>query len=96
MDFLDIKKQTTKVTNKRYRGFYGAPKTAQNKYNQHEELFFAQRAKKASAKCQSSPQELEVSLRSGLYLLVTLKAARKKKIDFLNFYISLCSLTSKF
>ena len=58
---------------------------AQNKYKQREELFFAQRAKKASAKCQSSPQELEVSLRSGLYLLVTLKAARKKKNRFFKF-----------
>ena len=32
--------------------------------------FFARRAKKASAEGQSPPQELEVSPRSGLYLLV--------------------------
>ena len=32
--------------------------------------FFAQRAKKALAEGQSPPQELEVSPRSGLYLLV--------------------------
>ena len=33
-------------------------------------LFFARRAKKALVKGQSPPQELEVSQRSGLYLLV--------------------------
>ena len=35
--FFGYKKKTTKVTNKRYRGFYGAPKMAQNKYKQREE-----------------------------------------------------------
>ena len=40
--------------------------------------FFARRAKKASAEGQSPPQELEVSPRSGLYLLVYI--GRKKLI----------------
>ena len=35
--------------------------------------FFARMAKKASAKGRSPPQELEVSPRSGLYLLVYMK-----------------------
>ena len=35
--------------------------------------FFARRAKKASAEGRSPPQELEVSPRSGLYLLVYFK-----------------------
>ena len=40
---------------------------------QHKKLvFFYQWAKKASADCRSPPQELEVSPRSGLYLLVAL------------------------
>ena len=40
--------------------------------------FFCPKGKKASAESQSPPQELEVSPRSGLYLLVALyrKAAR--------------------
>ena len=37
--------------------------------------FFYRRAKKASAVGRSPPQELEVSTRSGLYLLVSLKTA---------------------
>ena len=35
-------------------------------------FFFARRAKKASAECQSPPQELEVGPRSGPYLLVNI------------------------
>ena len=42
--------------------------------------FFARRAKKASAEGRSSPQELEVSPRSGLYLLVKLH----KEVDHKN------------
>ena len=43
---------------------------AQNRHKQREKLFFDKWAKKAPAKGQSPPQELEVSLRGGLYLLV--------------------------
>ena len=39
--------------------------------------FFARRAKKASAKDRSSPQELEVGPRSGPYLLVSIKWSYK-------------------
>ena len=42
--------------------------------------FFAGRAKKASAKGRSPPHELEVSPRSGLYLLVTLYNSFEKFI----------------
>ena len=45
------------------------PKISKN----HEKPFFAQRVKIALAVGQSPPQELEVSLRSGQYLLVCLK-----------------------
>ena len=41
--------------------------------------FFERRAKKSSVEGQSPPQELEVSPRSGLYLLVALKP--KKILD---------------
>ena len=45
--------------------------------NSIKSSFFARRAKKASAEGRSPPQELEVGLRSGPYLLVCFK---EKKI----------------
>ena len=47
------------------------PKMGQNRIISS---FLAQRAKKASAEGQSSPQELEVGPRSGPYLLVTFES----------------------
>ena len=52
--------------------------TAHQKYhkisiNSVKKVFFAQRAKQTLVKGQIPPQELEVSPRSGLYLLVLLK-----------------------
>ena len=59
--------KVTKVTT----GHQKLPKMGQNSIISP---FFARRAKKASAEGRSPPQELEVSPRSGLYLLVTPKA----------------------
>ena len=42
-------------------------------------FFFAQRAKKGLAAGPSPPQELEVGLRSGLYLLVIIKHCENRK-----------------
>ena len=55
--------KVTKVTT----GHQKLPKMGQNSIISS---FFARRAKKASAEGRSPPQELEVSPRSGLYLLV--------------------------
>ena len=44
--------------------------------------FFAQRVKKASVEGQSPPQELEISPRSGPYLLVTFNLKFKQKSPF--------------
>ena len=44
-------------------------KNGKNGPKQHNKVFFAQRAKKASAEGPSPPQELEVGPRSGPYLL---------------------------
>ena len=46
------------------------PKMSKNGPKQHNKRFFARKAKKASAKGQSPPQELEVGQRSRPYLLV--------------------------
>ena len=73
--FLLISHKVTKVTTKNYQGYYWKPKMDKNGPKQHNKIFFAQRAKKASAKGQSPPQELEVGLRSGPYLLVLLNLA---------------------
>ena len=63
--------KVTKVPTKHFGGYYWTPKMALNKHKQHEKLsFFARRAKKALAKRWSPSQELEVSPRSRLYLLV--------------------------
>ena len=66
--------KVTEVTTKSYQGYYWTPKNAKNGPKQHNKLFFARRAKKASAKGRSPPQELEVGPRSGPYLLVLFKA----------------------
>ena len=68
--FFFVSFKVTKVTTKCYHGYYWTPTIAKNGPKQHKELFFARRAKKASAQGRSPPQELEVGLRSGLYLLV--------------------------
>ena len=41
--------KVTKVTTKCYHGYYWTPKIAKNGPKQHKKLFFARRAKKASA-----------------------------------------------
>ena len=51
-------------------GHQKSPKMGQNSI---KSSFFARRAKKASAKGRSPPQELEVGPRSGPYLLVNNK-----------------------
>ena len=61
----------TNVTTKNYQGYYWTPKIAKNGPKQHNRLFFARKAKKASAEAQSPPQELEIGPRSGPYLLVS-------------------------
>ena len=48
-------------------------KNGKNGPKQHNKVFFAQMAKKASAEGRSPPQELEEGPRSGLYLLVPIK-----------------------
>ena len=58
--------KVTKVTT----GHQKLPKMGQNSIISS---FFARRAKNASAEGRSPPQELEVSPRSGLYLLVVVK-----------------------
>ena len=65
--------KVTKVTT----GHQKLPKMGQNSIIIS---FFARRAKKASAEGQSPPQELEVSPRSGLYLLVVDKRWTIKEI----------------
>ena len=50
--------------------YYWTPQSTKMGQNSIKSNFFAQRAKKASAKGQSPPQELEVGPRSGPYLLV--------------------------
>ena len=59
----------TKVTT----GHQKSPKMGQNSIISS---FFARRAKKASAKGRSPPQELEVGPRSGPYFLVVLNMTR--------------------
>ena len=85
--------KVTKVTIKSYQGYYWTPKIAKNGPKQHNKLFFARRAKKASAEGRSPPQELEVSPRSGLYLLVVLKVTyffwNQQKQIVLHFNINL-------
>ena len=71
--FFGISFKVTNVTTKSYQGYYWTPKIAKNGPKQHNKLFFARRAKKASAEGRSPPQELEVGPRSGPYLLVILK-----------------------
>ena len=51
----------TNVTTKCYHGYYWTPKMGQNSI---KSSFFARRAKKASAKGRSPPQELEALPRS--------------------------------
>ena len=70
--FLGVSFKVTKVTTKCYSGYYWTPKIAKKgpKQQQQKNSFFARRAKKASAESHSPPQELEVGLRSGPYLLV--------------------------
>ena len=58
----------TKVTTKSYQGYYWTPKNAKNGPKQHNKPFFCPKGKKSLGR--SPPQELEVSPRSGLYLLV--------------------------
>ena len=58
--FFGIPFKVNKVTTKSYQGYYWASKIAKNGPKQHKKLFFSWRAKKASAKGRSPPQELEV------------------------------------
>ena len=76
LGFFRIPFKFTNVTTKSYDGYYRTPKIAKKGLKQHNKVFFAQRAKKDSAKGRSSPQELEVGPRSGLYLLVFYKTQK--------------------
>ena len=69
LDFFGFLGFFFKVTNVT-TGHQKLPKMGQNSIIS---FFFARRAKKTSAEGRSPPQELEVSPRSGLYLLVLLK-----------------------
>ena len=63
--------KVTKVLTKIYHGYYWAPKNAKNGPKQHNKLFFwPEGQKNTSGKGPSPPQQLEVSPRNGLYLLV--------------------------
>ena len=66
--FFGIPFKVTNVTTKSYQGYYWTPKNAKNGPKQHNNLFFCPKGKKSLGR--SPPQELEVSPRSGLYLLV--------------------------
>ena len=66
--FTGIPFKVTKVTTTSYQGYYWTPKNGQKSIISS---IFDQRAKKASAKGQSPPQELEVGPCSGPYLLVS-------------------------
>ena len=79
--FFGISFKVTKVTNKSYQGYYWTPKIAKNGPKQQNKLFFARRAKNASAKGRSPPQELEVGPRSGPYLQVMLMKGIPKKLN---------------
>ena len=70
---LGITFKVTMVTTKSHQGYYWTPKIDKNGPTQQNMLFFAQMAKKAWAEGQSPPQELEVGLHSGPYLLVFMK-----------------------
>ena len=68
--FFGISFKVTNVTTKSYQGYYWTPKIAKNGPKQHNKLFFARRAKKASDEGRNPPQELEIGPRSGPYVLV--------------------------
>ena len=68
--FFGIPFKVTKVTTKAYQGYYWTPKIAKIGPKQNNKLFFCPKGQKSL--CQSPPQELEVGLRSGRYLLVLL------------------------
>jgi hypothetical protein len=69
--FFGIPFKVTKVTTKSYQGYYLTPKSAKVGPKQHNRLFFARKAKKASTEAQSPSQELEIGTRSGPSLLVS-------------------------
>ena len=67
---FEISFKVTKITSKSYQGYYLTPKVAKNGPKQHIKFFFP--PKKSSVKGRSPLQELEVGLRSGPYLLVSI------------------------
>ena len=71
--FFGILVKVTKVATKSYQGYYWTPKNAKNGPKKHNKLFFCPKGKKCLGR--SPPQELDVSPRSGLYLLVFLTRA---------------------
>ena len=75
----------TNVTTKSYQGYYWGPKNAQNGPKQYKKLFFCPKGKKSLGR--SPPQELEVSPRSGLYLLVFFQKLYYFFKIFIFFYI---------
>ena len=66
-DFFKVIKFTTKS----YQSYYWTPNISKTWPKQHDKLFFPRRAKKALAERRRPPQELELGLRSGPYLLVS-------------------------
>ena len=70
LDFFGNPCKVTKVTTKVTKATTGHQKMPKMGQNSIISSFFARRAKKASAEGRSPPQELEVSPRSKLYLLV--------------------------
>ena len=86
---LGIPFNLTKVTTKSYQGYYWAQKIVKNGPKQHNKLLFLPKGqKKASAKGQSHPQELEVGPHSGPYLLVKVKLLKKIVYKESTFFLS--------
>ena len=77
--FFWIPFKVTKVTTKSYHGYYWTQKIAKKMgQNRIISSFFCPKGKKSLGWRLKPPQELEVGLCSGLYLLVTIKWWRER------------------